>query len=249
MSDAVAFFSIRLVFGIAVSLLALIQEDFAGRDRRNSVVSAYFRIQMLVILGLGVLFGLMTAGQKLGAGVLCITAFVGSVLWLLEQRRAGSGAIGVILLAAGYLLIRSGPDVSGVWAWSSAFSSSLMLGGMLSAMLLGHRYLTAPGMSLEPLKRLNNWVGGCTLIRITISAILLFMNWSVILSQPTYVIWLALRWLAGILGPILVWYMVRRILIHKNTQSATGVLFVGVILTFIGELTADVLYRTVGSAF
>jgi hypothetical protein len=52
-----------------------------------------------------------------------------------------------------------------------------------------------------------------------------------------------MRWLAGILGPICVAIMVWRILKYRNTQAATGVLFVGVILTFIGEMSASLLYH------
>jgi hypothetical protein len=43
--------------------------------------------------------------------------------------------------------------------------------------------------------------------------------------------------------------MVQRILRYRNTQAATGVLFVGVILTFIGELTADLLQRVLSVPF
>ena len=70
-----------------------------------------------------------------------------------------------------------------------------------------------------------------------------------LLTESTYWIWLALRWLAGILGPWAVCIMVHRILRYRNTQAATGVLFVAVILTFIGELTADLLQRALGVAF
>jgi hypothetical protein len=71
-----------------------------------------------------------------------------------------------------------------------------------------------------------------------------------VVTASSYVpIWLALRWLAGIVGPFVVWHMVRRILAFRNTQSATGVLFVGVVLTFIGELMGDVLFRLVGVPF
>ena len=58
-------------------------------------------------------------------------------------------------------------------------------------------------------------------------------------------IWMGLRWLAGILGPILIFVMVWRILKYRNTQSATGVLFVAVILTFIGEMTALLLFQEI----
>jgi hypothetical protein len=55
--------------------------------------------------------------------------------------------------------------------------------------------------------------------------------------------WLVLRWLAGIVAPLVLAVMVWRILRYRNTQAATGVLFVGVIVTFIGELSATLVSR------
>ena len=51
-----------------------------------------------------------------------------------------------------------------------------------------------------------------------------------------------MRWLAGILGPLAIAVMAIRILRYRNTQAATGVLFAGVILVFIGEMAAALLY-------
>ena len=62
-----------------------------------------------------------------------------------------------------------------------------------------------------------------------------------LLDSQTHLLWLTLRWVAGIIGPIILVFMVHRILKYRNTQSATGVLFTGVILTFIGELSATLL--------
>jgi hypothetical protein len=53
--------------------------------------------------------------------------------------------------------------------------------------------------------------------------------------------WFALRWLAGILGPLVLCGMTLRILRYRNTQAATGVLFAAVILSFIGEMSAALL--------
>ena len=118
----------------------------------------------------------------------------------------------------------------------------------MTGMLLGHRYLTASGMPLAPLGRLNQSLGLATLFRLIVSAIGLVVGMAA-LTDSTYWIWLALRWLAGILGPAAACMMVQRILRYRNTQAATGVLFVAVILTFIGELTADLLQRAAGVAF
>ncbi|MSR57683.1 MAG: hypothetical protein EXS05_08425 [Planctomycetaceae bacterium] len=245
MPDAIAFFAIRLIVGIAWVLWLM---------PRKQVAAAYFRIQMLLILGLSVLFGLTSPNLKWYAAALAVTSFAGSVMWLLERRRAGAVAIGVIAIAGWIVIALVLPATEAPEAKMfdniriSALASAATLGTAMSGMLLGHRYLTAPGMPLAPLYRLNDMLGLASLLRMGISILNLAESWHS-LSDSTYVIWLALRWLAGIAGPLAVWYMVRRILVYKNTQSATGVLFVGVILTFIGELTGDLLYRTTGVPF
>lgn len=116
-------------------------------------------------------------------------------------------------------------------------------------MLLGHWYLTTPTMSIEPLKRLNLFLGIAGLLRLILSATTVFMlSGGAFDSAETRLrwvavpqAWLGLRWLAGIIGPLVVCLMVWRILKYRNTQSATGVLFVGVILAFIGDMTAALL--------
>ena len=45
-----------------------------------------------------------------------------------------------------------------------------------------------------------------------------------------------LQWLAGILGTSLVAVMTWQTLKIPNTQSATGILYVGVIFVFLGEM-------------
>jgi len=115
-------------------------------------------------------------------------------------------------------------------------------------MLLGHRYLTAPGMPLAPLIQVNACLGMASILRFLVSTICLAWAFGTI-TQSVFWIWLALRWLAGIFGPMAVCVMVHRILHYRNTQAATGVLFVGVILTFIGELTADLLQRALATPF
>jgi hypothetical protein len=130
----------------------------------------------------------------------------------------------------------------------SSLASAGTLGAAMTGMLLGHRYLTAPGMPLAPLIWLNAGLGLASVFRCLVSLAALATEIGV-LTEPTYWIWLALRWLAGILGPMAACVMVQRILRYRNTQAATGVLFVAVILTFIGELTADLLQRALGVPF
>ncbi|MGQ0636858.1 MAG: hypothetical protein ACT4QC_19800 [Planctomycetaceae bacterium] len=241
MQAAVAFFAIRLVFGISLSALALL-----GRE----VVSAYFRILMLLSLGLAAFYCLSSARPMWGGLAICGCAFVGSVFWLLERRAAGAWSLALVALLAGTELCLSAgiPSERAALRLCSAVASAGTLGTAMCGMLLGHRYLTAPGMPLAPLLWINRLLFWATLVRAGLSVAALAQN-AAIFGNSTYTVWLALRWLAGIAGSFAVWYMVRRILVYRNTQSATGVLFVGVILTFIGELTADLLSRATGIAY
>lgn len=231
---------------------------------RRQVTSGYFRIQMLVALGLGVLAALavetlpgeMSAGRTwltadqafwVSAG-LAAAAFCGSALWTLEWRAAGSATAWLVAALATALLLGTNPAVAqrqGPLRWhvvASELSAAVLLGSAVAAMLLGHWYLTVPTMSIAPLSRMNGYFGGAALLRL-ISAGGGLAQAAPYIAGGTQWTWLALRWLAGLIGPLVLAVMVVRILKYRNTQSATGVLFVGVILTFIGELTAALLTR------
>ncbi len=247
MQDAVAYFAIRLICGVGLMLCVM---------PRTNVPSPFFRIMLLVVLGLAVLLALTSPAALWWGVALSVVAFAGSVCWLLERRPAGTAAIGIVFalsLVAAYFVLRTSPTFvasyrSSWLATASTFASAATLGAALTGMLLGHRYLTAPGMPLAPLMQLNACLGVASVVRFLVSAMALASAMGA-LTQSIFWIWLALRWLAGILGPMAVCVMVQRILRYRNTQAATGVLFVGVILTFIGELTADLLQRALNVPF
>ena len=251
----IAQFALRLICGM--SLMWCIMP-------RSQVTAGFFRIQMLVALGLSVLSAL-TVGQLEGtaetengllsqqsrivmSAVLGVFAFLGSVVWTLNRRRAGAVFVYLIAGVSIGMLLQSAFDAADVGALSRLFivlseiTAAAMLGAATTGMLLGHWYLTAPTMSIAPLHRLNDYFAVAVSLRFVLSAIGLFLVWGQ-LSESTHLYWLVLRWTAGIVGPMFVVVMVRRILKYKNTQAATGVLFAGVILTFIGEMTAGLLYR------
>lgn len=59
-------------------------------------------------------------------------------------------------------------------------------------------------------------------------------------------VFLALRWLAGLLVPLVLVRLTWLTLQVPNTQSATGILYAAVILVLIGELTSLVLSAGAG---
>ena len=242
----IAQFALRLIFGMSLMWLLM---------PRAEVTAGFFKIQMRVVLGLAILAVLSITSDFVGqaAGdlvfspttsrVLCGTAagiaYFGSVFWLYDWRKLGSWAMVPIAVLAGTVLMAGygyagGTNDSRVWLQPlSEFASSALIGSTVVGMLLGHWYLTSPTMTIKPLSFLNHCVLGCATLRLVTSGIVLWAAWSSVQTN-TQLIWLSLRWVAGIISPFGVWFLVWRILKYKNTQSATGVLFAGVIVTFIG---------------
>ncbi len=114
-------------------------------------------------------------------------------------------------------------------------------------MFLGHWYLNTPTMNLLPLKRLVLLIAATTLLRAVVCgvgvAVLVTHGPS---AEHVSIAWLSLRWLAGIVGVLLAAAMTWQTLKIPNTQSATGLLYVAVILVFLGELTSQLLSSPAG---
>ena len=281
----IAQFALRLICGMSL-MWALMP--------RRQVTSGFFRIQMLVVMGLGVLATLVAAmeirpivgaaqSSQLGLLVLLglpvgliaslvLLGFAGSALWTLERRTDAEWVGFSVLLISTALIVAPnfipniviefgdtsfavvGPPVSASRLVSALTTASecvgaAVLGGTVVGMLLGHWYLTTPTMSIEPLKRLNLFLAIAGVMRLIVSAAIALMLWNGVFDSAETILrtaavpkaWLGLRWLAGVIGPLVVSLMVWRILKYRNTQAATGVLFVGVILAFIGDMTAALL--------
>lgn len=250
----IAQFALLLVCGMSLMWAAM---------PRARVTSGFFRIQMLIVLGLSVL-ALLTLGRlsdvagepltgqwllaaRVATGAIAFVAYVGSVAWTLDQRPAGAACVFAILAVslASVILLRGGiawlATPAGAFVFLSNLATAAVLGGAVTGMLLGHWYLTAPTMSIEPLKQLSLYFGAAVLLRLVVSAAGWFIAGAA-LHDGTHWTWFAMRWLAGILGPLVIAVMAVRILRYRNTQAATGVLFAGVILVFIGEMAAALLY-------
>jgi len=232
-------FIFRLSFGLALGM--------AATDPRK-VTSGYYRNHLYVLLGLNVLATMVAFSEPeqflrtppLTAAML---SYFGSLIWLYEKPRAGRAA----------LLAIAGVTLWGAWqfvAWPAGGSvfafvlqlldpltSGLVLGFTIAAMFLGHWYLNTPTMAIGPLERLVLLMGAAVALRGVVEGAELGLAMSAG-EWPSTQGWLflALRWLAGIFGTLLLVVMTWKTLKIPNTQSATGILYVAVILTFLGEL-------------
>lgn len=128
------------------------------------------------------------------------------------------------------------------WSQFANVSSGLLLGLTMAAMLLGHWYLNAPGMELVPLQKLLLAMGIAVSIQIAISAFGFWREFSLLQEIETqWILFVALRWTFGLLGVAIMTWMAWQTLKIPNTQSATGILYVAVIGTFVGETMALLL--------
>jgi len=236
-------FALRLAFGLAAML--------AGTSWR-AVPPAFFRTQCLVILGLLVLAALdaSRASAVLVPAALPILAGVGAYLaavaWGLGLVRiAVPATAGVGLLTAAGLILASQSDRLDLWAFNSLarLASGFLLGATLSAMLLGHHYLTAPTMTIQPLKASVRCIGVALVLRAMLAFLGLAIGSLAIASQtgpfaPGSPLFLTMRWGMGLLAPAAALVLTWRTVQLRSTQSATGILYATMTLVLFGELAS-----------
>lgn len=252
-------FAFRLIFGLSLVWCLM---------PREKVTSGFFRIQNLVTLGLAVLAAMSVghliatldgadavldvAARRACAIGIAVSSFLGSMFWTLERRTGATrlafltcGVAGIAALL-GSVSTAQLATVRGALFGLSELAIGAVSGAAVAGMLLGHWYLTAPTMSTSPLNRVNGMLGVAAAIRLLLLGVGFTpfaqagatANWT-----STHSVWLSLDLLGGSGGQLVITAMVWRIMKYRNTQAATGVLFVGVILAFLGEMTAALLRR------
>jgi hypothetical protein len=116
-------------------------------------------------------------------------------------------------------------------------------------MLIGHSYLIAPAMSLTPLRRLLGGLFVALFLRMGVAALGL-SSWtaehSLVNLTGETMMWLPVRWLVGLAIPLILAWMTWQAARIRSTQSATGILYVVVIMCFLGELTNQLLFDHTG---
>ena len=227
------------------------------------VPPGFFRVNLLVVMGLGTFAALLAHSAVPGAlwilpAAAAVVAWIGTVLWLAHRIRAGVGACalasallaGAVAMAA-TVVPGGAAEVGGapLQTITRHLLSGAIVGLTVHAMLLGHWYLNAPGMRVEALRRMIDvallaWLPQLLLAIVAAGGARLLSDSSAVApavhSATASSLW-ALRWLAGLVGlPVLLW-MSRKTLDIPNTQSATGILYVACLAAIVGELAAQLL--------
>jgi hypothetical protein len=242
-------FLLRMSFGLAFGMAITSPRD---------VTSGYFRNHLYVLLGLNVLATLIAVAAPtqfsmwppLLASVAC---YVGSIIWLYDKPVPGIIAlwgITVLSLWGGWDALDFSISQTDLALWLLQLDvpiSGLVLGVTLAAMLLGHWYLNVPGMALAPLQGLIVVMGLAIGIQAVICGAGIVLDWQSPMRHST-IHWmlLAVRWLFGIVLAMVCTVMSWQTLKIPNTQSATGILYVAVIATFLGELVSLMLTSQTG---
>ncbi len=152
------------------------------------------------------------------------------------------------------------PGLLGAVTFGSFLASASCAGSVCVAMILGHFYLVIPGLSIRPLIRLCRLLLGALIARLALAgaAILLFapsitgLNdaralphlWNGLSVDEGLVFWP--RLLAGLLTPLVLAFMAWRTARIRSTQSATGLLYIAIIFTTIGEFLGRFLFIATG---
>jgi len=214
------------------------------------VPAGFFRINLLVVMGLATFAALLAATAVPGAAVWlagggAAVAWLGSVAWLAQRDRPGIASCGIsgLLLAAALAVVAMADPAPGTTGRIlAALLSGLVVGLTVHAMLLGHWYLNAPGMRIDALKRMIDWalVAWAVQFVVAVATTASVVGSLAGADRATLAIF-SLRWLAGLVGlPVLLW-MSRKTLDIPNTQSATGILYVACLAAITGELAGQLL--------
>jgi hypothetical protein len=258
-------FLLATTFG-CVSTLFWVPEDDMGRG--------YFQMNALIVLGLLALalavlllhpFRPFADRAAAGAGGLW-AAFAAAFLYYAaiwrERWRLARVAAALTLAASGAALLLATPQLSILapalphrllLTGAAVFSSALLLGWSLITMLLGHWYLVSPRLTFRHLV-VFSWIlmGVIGLRLLTVAAGLTAAAasdagyWALLtgLTGQGMFFWFRLLW--GLAIPLTLGVLSLHCARQRSNQSATGILYVVVVGSFIGELTAYYLIVTTG---
>lgn len=171
--------------------------------------------------------------------------------WTRAQGPLLAGAL--VLGAAGVLF--GAPAEHRLMASATDMTSALLLGAAASAMVLGHWYLVVVDLPILALRRLTVLLAVALGLRAAVVGLGLLgpvhaglddarLVASGLWSPDGVFVWM--RLLFGLLGPIsLLWFVWKTVEI-RATQSATGILYVQLFLVMAGELLAKYLRVAAG---
>ncbi len=192
------------------------------------------------------------AGAIVTAGALLAVA---GFLYLLRPLTTARRSIVLGLATLGSLaalapsVLEAGASV-GALGLASSVGSALLVGTIAVAMVLGHWYLVVPNLDVAILRRANLATVGALGGKLAAAGALLAVCGSELartsLFRPMGLFHLGTRGLVGLLAPLAFAGLVAGCLRHRNTRSATGILYASTVLVLIGEAVGLALWGSYG---
>jgi hypothetical protein len=163
----------------------------------------------------------------------------------------------VLAMAAGVLALavatfaRTAQAPTDMFGLALAFAvaplGALALGGLDGAMLLGHWYLVTPKLPTAPLRNASLIVVTAVVLQLAVVLATVMRGDLAGTTQTGLVVAIGIRIGVGLLMTLAValaaWWTAR-----MNTQSSTGLLYVGLGSALAGEISARVLFFLTGAA-
>ena len=189
-------------------------------------------------------------------GLLAAVSVLG--YWWLRRKKSDTSfpilIAGAVALAALGLECR-GSEPAGWWLCSfGKIGSALLLGSVTVTMVLGHWYLVDAKLPITPLKHGALYFAGAVALRwLNVVTVLAREGWEVVrVTQPADIVYSTLglffffRALTGLIAPLLLAGPILQTVRMRSTQSATGLLYVALVLVLFGELIAQFLTTATG---
>jgi len=167
---------------------------------------------------------------------------------ILAAAGAVAGAFALLFAAAGW----GGGGLAGVPLLIQLVFLAAVLGGVWSAMVLGHWYLVTPRLPEAPLVRLSRWLAIALAVQLG-----LFVAWLALGAGPSgtpafaalvgpWALFVWLRLLVGLVFPLIVSWAAVQTARTRSMESATGLLYINVGTIAAGTILAAGLYFGAG---
>jgi len=175
-------------------------------------------------------------------GGLTLGYLVASVAkWPRSGLAIAAGLAGIAAMAA---LAAAGGSLSAPLFTAQLILSSLSLGAVSAAMLLGHWYLVTPKLSPAPLRRMM-WL---LLAALVVEALVTVLSFTLVSSGPLsgpmgWLTWL--RLVVGIALPVVIAVLAILASRAASLQATTGLLYIGLAFVMAGSIAgASITYLT-----
>ncbi len=249
-------FCLELAFGVLVALAVVARAPLGTFFFRVMGVTALAPLVLAILIPPFVAGGSWGDPRWFGAGLAALLFPVYSGAVRASARRVALVAAALGVAASIALEVRDAPAVEGALPWivasASALATGLVGGSVGLAMVFGHWYLTVPALEVAWLVRLNRLTMAWMATSIAALAVtcLVFAGelreQEVDLLGPWALFHVGTRVAVGLAMPLVFGWMTAQSLEHRNTRSATGILYASTVLVLIGTAASLFLQDTYG---